>query len=122
MNEIIDQFKDKKVIIWGDLILDEYIYTTTGRISREAPVLVTEFESNQFRLGGAGNVVMNIKSLGAVPYPVGLIGKDNDGRILKDILGRTRLKPIVWSKQNFIELQKKAESFPAETIPKNSRF
>jgi len=86
LNEIIKQFKDKKVLIWGDLILDEYIYTTTGRISREAPVLVTEFESNEFRLGGAGNVVMNIHSLGAKPIPVGFIGKDNDGRILKDIL------------------------------------
>ena len=61
LTAILKQFKDKKVIVWGDLILDEYIYTTTGRISREAPVLVTEFESNEFRLGGAGNVVMNIK-------------------------------------------------------------
>lgn len=86
MKGIINQFRDKRVVVWGDLILDEYIYTTTGRISREAPVLVTEFESNEFRLGGAGNVVMNIKSLGAIPIPVGCIGKDNDGRIIKDIL------------------------------------
>ncbi|MCP5051759.1 MAG: hypothetical protein GY940_31625 [bacterium] len=86
LKKILNGFEGQRIIVWGDLILDEYIYTTTGRISREAPVLVTEFESNGFRLGGAGNVVMNIKSLGAVPVPVGFIGKNADGRILKDIL------------------------------------
>jgi D-glycero-beta-D-manno-heptose-7-phosphate kinase len=86
LNEILSLFKDKRIVVWGDLILDEYIYTTTSRISREAPVLVTEFESNEFRLGGAGNVVMNIHALGAVPIPVGFIGNNADGEVLKDLL------------------------------------
>jgi len=77
--------------VWGDFILDEYIFTTTSRISREAPVLVTEFESNIFRLGGAGNVVMNIKSLGAIPIPVGFIGNDADGQTLKNILEKSAI-------------------------------
>jgi rfaE bifunctional protein kinase chain/domain len=92
LQEIIKKFLNKKVIVWGDLILDEYIYTTTGRISREAPVLVTEFESNEFKLGGAGNVVLNIKSLGAEPIPVGFIGDDLDGKILKEILNKSGIK------------------------------
>jgi len=92
LQEIIKKFLNKKVIVWGDLILDEYIYTTTGRISREAPVLVTEFESNEFKLGGAGNVVLNIKSLGAEPIPVGFIGDDSDGKILKEILNNNGIK------------------------------
>jgi rfaE bifunctional protein kinase chain/domain len=79
-------FKNKRIIVWGDFILDEYIFTTTSRISREAPVLVTEFESNRFLLGGAGNVVMNIKALGATPLPVGFAGDNADGRELKNIL------------------------------------
>lgn len=86
LKQIIRDFQDKKVVVWGDLILDEYLYTTTSRISREAPVLITEFESNEFKPGGAGNVVMNIKTLGAVPIPVGFIGKNLDGEIIKDIL------------------------------------
>jgi rfaE bifunctional protein kinase chain/domain len=86
LKEILGTFKDKRIIVWGDLILDEYIYTTTGRISREAPVLVTEFESNSFRLGGAGNVVMNINALGAAPVPVGFVGNNMDGEILRNIL------------------------------------
>ncbi len=80
-----EKFKGIKVAVWGDFILDEYIYTSTGRISREAPVLVTEYENNDFKLGGAGNVVQNIKSLGADPVPVGFIGKDRDGEQIKKI-------------------------------------
>jgi rfaE bifunctional protein kinase chain/domain len=86
LKKILNRFTDKRIIVWGDLILDEYIYTTAGRISREAPVLVTEFESNEFKPGGAGNVVMNIGTLGAVPVPVGFIGKNSDGDVLKEIL------------------------------------
>ena len=78
LKRILTGFKSKKIIVWGDLILDEYIYTTTGRISREAPVLVAEFDSNEYILGGAGNVVMNIHALGAVPIPVALIGTNAD--------------------------------------------
>ncbi len=82
----LENFKNRKVVVWGDLILDEYIYTSTSRISREAPVLVTEFEANDYKLGGAGNVIMNIKALGADPVPVGLVGNDADGRTLEAIL------------------------------------
>jgi rfaE bifunctional protein kinase chain/domain len=77
--ERISSFLGKKILVWGDIILDEYIYTSSSRISREAPVLITEFESDRFLLGGAGNVLLNIKKLGAVPVPVGLIGKDPTG-------------------------------------------
>ena len=85
-------FPGKNVIVWGDIILDEYIYTSTTRISREAPVLVTEFESNDFKLGGAGNVVMNIKSLGANPIPVCFVGKDADSDVLKEILTKNQIQ------------------------------
>ncbi|MCP5107116.1 MAG: hypothetical protein GY950_27265, partial [bacterium] len=86
VKEIVPEFAGKKVIVWGDLILDEYIYTTTGRISREAPVLVTEFDSNEYILGGAGNVVMNLEALGAVPIPAAFIGANDDGDTLRKIL------------------------------------
>jgi rfaE bifunctional protein kinase chain/domain len=76
LRSILSRFKDKKIVVWGDLILDEYVYTSAGRVSREAPVLVTEFEGNEYLLGGAGNVVMNLLTLGARPLPVGLIGRD----------------------------------------------
>lgn len=83
---ICESFIGKKIVVWGDIILDEYILTSSRRTSREAPVLVTEFESNIFKLGGAGNVVMNLKSLGADPVPVGFAGKNNSGKELMTIL------------------------------------
>ncbi len=74
-----EMFKGKKIAVWGDFILDEYIFTSTGRISREAPVLVTEYEESCFMLGGAGNVVHNLKTLGAEPVPIGFSGEDEAG-------------------------------------------
>jgi len=78
-------FEGKKIAVWGDFILDEYIFTSTGRISREAPVLVTEYEESCFMLGGAGNVVHNLRSLGADPVPVGFTGDDEAGSRIREL-------------------------------------
>ncbi|MCU0275624.1 MAG: PfkB family carbohydrate kinase [Acidobacteria bacterium] len=86
LSAIVSRFKNKRVVVWGDLILDQYVYTSAGRVSREAPVLVTEFERNEYRLGGAGNVVMNLQTLGAVPLPVSFVGRDPSGEILRGLL------------------------------------
>jgi rfaE bifunctional protein kinase chain/domain len=93
LNKLLDFFRNKKVVVWGDFILDEYIFTTTGRVSREAPVLVTELESKEYIPGGAGNVVMNVKNLGAHPIPVGFTGKNEDGTILKEIFKKNSITP-----------------------------
>jgi rfaE bifunctional protein kinase chain/domain len=85
---IIDKFPLKKIAVWGDYILDEYPYGTTRRISREAPVLILSYKNQQFFLGGAGNSILNIKALGAVPYPIGVIGGDRPGQKILQILKR----------------------------------
>lgn len=77
---LIDKFAQKKIAVWGDLILDEYIIGTTRRISREAPVLILSYKNKELCLGGAGNSVLNIKALGAHPLPVGVIGADDPGK------------------------------------------
>ena len=77
---LIDNFRQKKIAVWGDLILDEYITGTTRRISREAPVLILSYKNKELSLGGAGNSVLNIKALGAHPLPVGVIGADDSGK------------------------------------------
>lgn len=82
--KIIDRFAEKTIAVWGDLILDEYLYGTTRRISREAPVLIISYRSKELSLGGGGNSLLNLKALGAAPVPIGVIGKDDAGkRILK---------------------------------------
>lgn len=93
LNKFLDSFENKKVVVWGDFILDEYIFTTTSRVSREAPVLITELDSKEFIPGGAGNVIMNVKSLGGYPIPVGFTGKDADGEVLKEILKNSSITP-----------------------------
>jgi rfaE bifunctional protein kinase chain/domain len=77
---LIDNFAQKKIAVWGDFILDEYIIGTTRRISREAPVLILSYKNKELSLGGAGNSVLNIKALGAQPLPVGVIGADDPGK------------------------------------------
>ncbi len=86
LKSIVSRFKNKRIVVWGDLILDQYLFTSAGRVSREAPVLVTEYEKSEYLLGGAGNVVMNLLTLGAVPLPVGFVGKDASGEILLKLL------------------------------------
>ncbi|HID94573.1 MAG TPA: D-glycero-beta-D-manno-heptose-7-phosphate kinase, partial [Candidatus Latescibacteria bacterium] len=71
-----------KVMVIGDLMLDEYLWGRVERISPEAPVPVVEIESESIGLGGAANVAHNISALGAVAIPVGVIGQDPAGEKL----------------------------------------
>ncbi len=85
LRKIIDQFKNKRVLVIGDLMIDHYIWGKVDRISPEAPVPVVEVRKEDFRLGGAANVVNNIHALGAVPYVLGLIGNDQNAERMRDI-------------------------------------
>lgn len=84
--KIISRFKGRKIAVWGDYILDEYIYGCTRRISREAPVLILSYRNREYLLGGAGNALQNLKSLGAAPLPVGILGDDEAGKGVLEIL------------------------------------
>ena len=77
--------------VWGDLILDEYIYGTTRRISREAPVLILNHKAKEFSLGGGGNALLNLCALGAKPVPVGLVGQDEAGKRILKILKQKKI-------------------------------
>ncbi len=77
-----DEFEDIKVLVVGDVMLDEYVWGSVSRISPEAPVPIVEVESITHTLGGAGNVVNNIVAFGATPIICGLIGADSTGGVL----------------------------------------
>ena len=83
--KIINSFKDKRILIIGDLILDRFIYGKVSRISPEAPVPVVDVVSESFLLGGAANVANNIIALGGKVSIAGIIGKDTAGRIMKGL-------------------------------------
>ncbi len=83
---LINKFKDKKILVLGDFILDEYVYGETERISREAPVLILRYNNSTFLAGGGANPVMNIKDLGAIPIPVSVCGYDVYSKIMLNLL------------------------------------
>ncbi len=79
MREYLSHFQDCRVLIVGDLMLDEYIWGTAERISPEAPVPVVLCHRRTYAPGGAANVVANVAALGATPVVCGLIGDDGPG-------------------------------------------
>ncbi len=78
----------KRIAVLGDLMIDEYVFGETNRISREAPVLILKFRSRTIGYGGASNAVANIASFGGVPIPVGVVGKDNSGESLLELFSK----------------------------------
>jgi len=86
IQKIIKDFKNRRILVIGDIILDHYIWGKVNRISPEAPVPVVEVTRENFLLGGAANVANNIVSLGAQAAVVGINGEDIAGEALRRIL------------------------------------
>ncbi|MFT3703352.1 MAG: PfkB family carbohydrate kinase [Agriterribacter sp.] len=80
---LFDSFKDIKVGIIGDVMLDTYMWGKVDRISPEAPVPVVAVNKKEYRIGGAGNVALNIQSLGAQAAVLSVAGNDDEGSELK---------------------------------------
>ena len=89
--EIIDGFSKLRVMVIGDLMVDAYTWGKVTRISPEAPVPVVNVVKRESRLGGAGNVVLNVASLGAKPLVFSVIGDDATGSELLTILSQSGL-------------------------------
>lgn len=83
IKKIVSNFKNAKVLVVGDLILDEFIWGDVSRISPEAPVPVVWVKKESFMPGGASNVANNLRSLGAEVYIAGVVGDDEQGAILR---------------------------------------
>ncbi len=81
LSNIIDQFPGKRVLVVGDVMLDEYIWGKVRRISPEAPVPVVEVKEKTFMAGGAGNSASNIASLGGEVKIAGVIGEDSQAAL-----------------------------------------
>ena len=89
LNSLKNNFSGKRVAVIGDLMLDCYFWGGVSRVSPEAPVPVVEVDEELFRFGGALNVAYNILKLGGIPFPIGVIGNDNDGRIIRKLMKDT---------------------------------
>jgi rfaE bifunctional protein kinase chain/domain len=80
--EILTAASGKRIAVLGDFMLDRHLKGTVRRISPEAPVPVVEIESESTGLGGAGNVIQNLGSLGAQPIAFGIMGEDAAGQVM----------------------------------------
>lgn len=92
--EVVDAFQGRRIAVVADLVIDEFLNGRVERISREAPVLILQFEGSDLRLGGGANAVHNIKTLGGEPFPVGFVGNDATGRSLVALLKRKKIKTV----------------------------
>jgi len=84
--QTFQKFDGLRVLIVGDLMVDNYIIGKVERVSPEAPVPVVDVTHLDSRLGGAGNVALNIKAMGGIPIICSVIGKDKEGEELKNLL------------------------------------
>lgn len=88
LQEAIEGFVRRRLLVVGDVMLDEYLWGEVGRISPEAPVPVVEVRDRFHTLGGAGNVAKNLAALGVQVELVGLVGHDAAGELLRGELRR----------------------------------
>jgi D-beta-D-heptose 7-phosphate kinase/D-beta-D-heptose 1-phosphate adenosyltransferase len=80
----VRKFRGKRILVVGDVMLDRFIWGAVSRISPEAPVPVVEIRKESVHLGGAANVAANVRSLGGIPIPLGIVGEDSEGTMLRD--------------------------------------
>ena len=85
---LIDDFAGIRVAVFGDFLADEFIYGQIARVSREAPVLILDYDSTEIVPGGAGNAAKNVSALGGTPSAIGVAGADETGRRLLEELER----------------------------------
>ena len=104
--EIISKFPEKKILVVGDLILDKYLWGEVERISPEAPVPVVDVKEEIFKLGGACNVGWNISKLDGNVYIAGVIGNDENGKILKNMLEENNINPLLVIDKNRPTIEK----------------
>src|SRR5256884_7349727 len=83
LRSLIGSFSGKRVLVIGDMVADEYLVGRPARISREAPVLILELSEERTVPGGATNVAVNTRTLGAEVFLAGVVGDDLPGRRLR---------------------------------------
>ncbi len=99
--KLFQEFTQIKVAVIGDVMLDTYWWGKVDRISPEAPVPVVAVSKKEQRIGGAGNVALNLRSLGATVSVLSVLGKDDDGDQLTKLLANDHIntKYLVYSQQ-----------------------
>src|SRR5437763_8647478 len=91
VEELLQQAKSKRLLVIGDLMLDEFVWGKVGRISPEAPVPVVEVTGESFYPGGAANVARDLREFVDGVSVIGVLGKDRSGQQLRELLARQNI-------------------------------
>ncbi|HEX6334465.1 MAG TPA: PfkB family carbohydrate kinase [Flavisolibacter sp.] len=91
IQQLFQRFSSIKVGIVGDVMLDTYMWGDVERISPEAPVPIVSLRKKEYRIGGAGNVALNLRSLGAIPYVISVTGDDGDAAKLDELFSTSNI-------------------------------
>ena len=94
INKLFKKFKKYKILIIGDVMIDTYLWGRVDRVSPEAPVPIVANVHEEKRLGGAANVALNVKAMGAVPILCSVIGEDKRGQEFIDLLNLQNLSDV----------------------------
>ncbi len=97
-----------KILVIGDLMIDHYLFGDSNRVSPEAPVLVVDVKKEEFLLGGAGNVLNNLKAFGADVSVLSVVGDDENGRWLEDRLNQRGINILALIKEKNRKTSKKS--------------
>jgi rfaE bifunctional protein kinase chain/domain len=116
VSKYMDKFPEARILVVGDIIMDEYIWGNVSRISPEAPVPVVDVQDQTKMLGGAANVLNNIISLGGRAILCGVIGNDPTGREILE-----RLKTTGSATRGIVVEQKRPTSIKTRIIAHNQQ-
>ena len=84
--QIVDEFKNKRILVLGDVMIDAYLRGNVNRVSPEAPVPIVTLQKEEERLGGAANVAINLVAMGASAIVCSVIGNDQSGKKMIELL------------------------------------
>lgn len=116
LNRVLSKFSSVRVAVVGDLMVDQFVYGNAERISPEAPVPVVTVDREVFLLGGAANVVHNLRSLGAQVEVAGVVGADPMGELL-----RRELEGIGVGCEGLVELEERPTALKTRVIAQHQQ-
>lgn len=91
VKELFESYNKVNVLVLGDVIIDRYLYGKVDRISPEAPVPIVHLKNTDNRLGGAANVALNVKAMGATPFLFSVIGQDENAEMFQKLMPENNL-------------------------------
>ena len=113
-NTLFQGFNNKNILIVGDAMIDAYMWGEVNRMSPEAPVPVVEVKKHENRLGGAANVALNLKALGANPILCSVVGTGNRGILFEELMEEANL-----STKGILSTNKKKTTIKTRVIAEN---